>query len=601
MATKTFAGWILGLAMVFGLTAAAFLSSGAASAAPGDSVGHSSTRAAPARSSDANSLRPNGFATLLNNRTPTLAPTHTIPVGRVVHGQLHANDPDGDSLTYSVAMNPAHGSVVLSGDDYTYTLDQSLAQTGATDSFQVAVSDAGRGFHIHGLAGLINLLSFGIVGSSGHTAVGTISVSVPGLPVDPAPDPVGVLRPEDLTFEGLFRVPTGVIGDGDYATLAYGGAAMASREVDGQRRFFFTGHRYANDPLVEVAAPDTLGLTPETATVATVVHYWGDIYGGSKTTAEEPDGSVPNANWTEGLLWDEAGQRLFWSYGNWYAASHDNNPVLGATELGADGSISVQGPWRTTSDPQQTRSFALFLPDGLSAATGGATMGLGGKMQSINASASWGPDLHAIASPAPDRPDGAVIPADPLMAHPLEPLDQRSPREPDYQVALDPAGSIDTAGTQPPVDGVGFWTELDETTGATFVRTGAGDRGALVYSGGQAYGLIWYGPDFEHGVGDGRGYDGKGNHAEHYRPMLWFVSEQDLIDSADGLVDPSEVNPYQAIDLTRQFPELAFAEGLTAGQPVFAADEGRLYVPILGGYVENRTPYPLVAVFSVAG
>ncbi|MFN8090531.1 MAG: Ig-like domain-containing protein [Mycobacterium sp.] len=341
MATKTFAGWILGLAMVFGLMAAAFLSSGTASAAPGDSVGHSSTRSAPARSPQANSARPNGFATLLNNRTPTLAPTHTSPVGRVVQGQFHANDPDGDSLTYSVAMNPAHGSVVISGDDFTYTLDQSLAQTGATDSFQVAVSDAGRGFHIHGLAGLINLLSFGIVGSSGHTAVGTVSVSVPGLPVDPAPDPVGALRPEDLTFEGLFRVPTGVIGDGDYATLAYGGAAMASREVDGQRRFFFTGHRYANDPLVEVAAPDTLGLTPKPRPSRPSFDYWGDIYGGSKTTAEEPDGSVPNANWTEGLLWDEAGQRLFWSYGNWYAASHDNNPVLGATELGADGSISA--------------------------------------------------------------------------------------------------------------------------------------------------------------------------------------------------------------------------------------------------------------------
>ena len=68
-------------------------------------------------------------------------------------------------------------------------------------------------------------------------------------------------------------------------------------------------------------------------------------------------------------------------------------------------------------------------------------------------------------------------------------------------------------------------------------------------------------------MGDGRGYDGKGNHAEHYRPMLWFVSEQDLIDSADGLVDPSEVNPYQAIDLTRQFPELAFAEGRRLDSP----------------------------------
>lgn len=606
MATRSFAGWILGLAMAFGLMTAALLGGvGTAAAAPGDSVGHSSTRSAPPGSAPpgsagANSVRPNGFAKLLNNRTPTLAPTHDTPIGRVVSGGFNADDPDGDRLTYSVAVNPAHGSVVLSGDEYTYTLDQSLAQTGATDSFQVAVSDAGSGFHVHGIAGLINLLSFGIIGSSGHMAVSTVSVSVPGLPVDPGPVAAGLLQAEDLTFAGFFRVPTGTIGGGDYATLAYGGAAMASREVDGQRRFFFTGHRYANDPLVEVAAPDTLGLTPDTAPVATVVHYWGDIYGGSKTTADEPDGNVPNANWTEGLLWDESGQRLFWSYGNWYAASHENNPVLGATELGADDSVSVQGPWRTTSDSQQTRSFALFLSDALSAATG-ATIGLGGKMQSINASASWGPDLHAITSPAPDLPGGAVLVADPLMNHSLEPLDQRSPRQPDYQVALDLEGSVDAAGTAPPVDDVGFWTELDETTGATFVRTAAGDHAALVYSGGQAYGLIWYGPDFEHGVGDGRGYDGKGNHAEHYRPMLWFVSEPDLIDSAGGLVDPSEINPYLAIDLTRQFPELAFADGLTAGQPVFAADEGRLYVPILGGYVEDRTPYPLVAVFSVAG
>lgn len=62
-------------------------------------------------------------------------------------------------------------------------------------------------------------------------------------------------------------------------------------------------------------------------------------------------------------------------------------PVMGATLLGADGSITVQGPWRTTSDSQQTRSFALFLRDALSVATGGATIGLGGKIQSINASA----------------------------------------------------------------------------------------------------------------------------------------------------------------------------------------------------------------------
>lgn len=326
MATKSLAGWILGLAMVFGLMTAAFFGgSGAAYAERGDTVGHSSPRSAPTHPAVVNCARPNGFAKLLNNQGPTVAPAQDVTMGRVVSGRFNANDPDGDSLTYTVASNPAHGSVVLSGDDYTYTLDRSLEQTGATDSFQVAVSDAGSGFHIHGIAGLINLLSFGIIGTSGHTTVSTVPVSVPGLPVDPGPAPTGLLQPEDLTFEGFFRVPTGTIGDGDYATLAYGGAAMASREVDGERRFFFTGHRYANDPLVEVTAPDTLGLTPDTAPVATVVRYWGDIYDGSKTTAEEPDGSVPNSNWTEGLLWDESGQRLFWSYGNWYAASHDNN------------------------------------------------------------------------------------------------------------------------------------------------------------------------------------------------------------------------------------------------------------------------------------
>ena len=35
-----------------------------------------------------------------------------------------------------------------------------LAATGTIDSFRVAVSDAGAGFHVHGLLGLLNLLTF---------------------------------------------------------------------------------------------------------------------------------------------------------------------------------------------------------------------------------------------------------------------------------------------------------------------------------------------------------------------------------------------------------------------------------------------------------
>ena len=506
------------------------------------------------------------------------------PTVGAVNGQLNATDADGDPLVYTAPPTTSKGSVAISATTGTFvytptaTARQDAAASGATDadrrdSFTVTVGD-------------------------GHGGTATSTVLVAVSPAEqPAPGS-GQLRPADLVFEGLFRVPAGQLGAGQYASLAYGGAALATRVVDGTRHFFLTGHRYENDPLVEIVAPSVLGDRPGIAPVATVYRYWGDIYGGRKITAEESDPTQSNANWTEGLLWDEAGQRVLWSYGNWYAAQHVNNPVLGATVLAADGSITVKGPWRTTSESQQTRSFAVFLSRAVSAATGGAVLGLGGKMQSINASASWGPSLHVIGSTTSDP--GSPISARALISHPISPASRRTPRTADYQVARNPDGSLDSAGTEPPVDGVGFWTELDETTGAVFVHTGSDARAALVYSGGQASGLIWYGPDLEHGIADGRGYDGSGNHAQNYRPMLWFVSEEDLVAAAEGRLSPDEINPYTEVDLVEQFPELGFLSGLTAGQPVFAEDEGRLYVPFAGGTTEGGEPYPLIAVFSIA-
>jgi hypothetical protein len=617
MTVKTFAWWILGVGVVLGFGGAGIVGgSGQASAAPqessvastGPTASHraitgSANRAKATPANAHSSARIGGISALVNNLTPTLHPSQSPAIAGTINGQLGADDPDSGVLTYRVTKDPALGSVTVDSDGgYTYDPAEEAHPNGVTDSFDVVVSDAGSGFHIHGLPGLINLLTFGVLGSSGHTATSTVYLEVPPTTATNATPPASAdrLRIEDITFAGFFRVPTDLLADDHNATLAYGGAAMASRLVDGQRTFFFTGHRNANDPLVELTAPEFLGNTLATAPVATIRTYWGDIYGGRKVTAEESNPTQANANWTEGLLWDEAAQRLLWSYGNRYAASHQNNPVLGASVLGADGTVTVQGPWRTTSDSQQTRSFALFLSATLSAATGGATIGLGGKMQSINGTASWGPDLHAISSPAPERPGSAVIAAELLANHPITPTDRRTPREADYQVAHNPDGSVDTAGTEPPSGATGFWTELDETTGASFVHTGSGNRSALVYSGTQADGLIWYGPDLEHGVSDGRGYDGKGNHAQGFRPMLWFVAESDLVDSARGLIEPYQVNPYAAIDLTSQFPELAFAAGLSAGQPVFSADESRLYLPILGAEIDNRQPYPIVAVFAIA-
>ena len=59
-----------------------------------------------------------------------------------------------------------------------YTPKSGWDGTPYTDTFHVTVSDADNGFHIHGLLGLMNLLSFGLLGDAGHTATATVTVQV---------------------------------------------------------------------------------------------------------------------------------------------------------------------------------------------------------------------------------------------------------------------------------------------------------------------------------------------------------------------------------------------------------------------------------------
>lgn len=158
-----------------------------------------------------------GRNSLFSNQTPELHPTQTgQSAGGVVTGLLNATDPDSTSLSYSVADTPAHGTVAVSAAGaYTYTADPAVAGTGTTDSFRVTVSDAGSGFHVHGTAGLLNLLTFGLIGSSGHTSTATVSVTV-------AP------------FGGANHAPTGTasVGSPDPVTGVVVGSVIGS-DVDG--------------------------------------------------------------------------------------------------------------------------------------------------------------------------------------------------------------------------------------------------------------------------------------------------------------------------------------------------------------------------------
>jgi glucose/arabinose dehydrogenase len=72
------------------------------------------------------------------------------------------------------ATQPAHGEVTVDADgNFTYTPD---ALYKGPDSFQVTVTEVDDGgIHIHGLPGLLNLLTFGLLGDSGHSSTQTIT------------------------------------------------------------------------------------------------------------------------------------------------------------------------------------------------------------------------------------------------------------------------------------------------------------------------------------------------------------------------------------------------------------------------------------------
>ncbi|WP_096311233.1 Ig-like domain-containing protein [Mycolicibacterium pallens] len=124
-----------------------------------------------------------------NNQTPTLNPHQTGQKSSgVITGELGAVDPDSPTLTYSIIKEPVHGTVHIdqASGIYTYTPDATWAHlTGGPDTFTVSVSDAASGFAIHGLPGLLHLLTFGLIGTSGTTSNRTLNVTV--TPVNHAP------------------------------------------------------------------------------------------------------------------------------------------------------------------------------------------------------------------------------------------------------------------------------------------------------------------------------------------------------------------------------------------------------------------------------
>ncbi len=153
-----------------------------------------------------------GIASLLFNQSPIVGAAHPVqgPNG-VVTGQIQASDVDSADLAFTITGKPSHGEVSIGPDgSFTYIADSAVSTTGTTDSFSVTVNDAGSGFHIHGLIGLINMLTFGLAGESGHMATSRVS-----LTIDAFADPPGGLS----TFCGCTLMPADTVFHADVSTL----------------------------------------------------------------------------------------------------------------------------------------------------------------------------------------------------------------------------------------------------------------------------------------------------------------------------------------------------------------------------------------------
>lgn len=135
---------------------------------------------------------------------------------RVVSGELHATDPDGGAVTYSVTKLPVSGTVEVSPTGaYAFTPNSELAESGGTDQFRVTIADA----NVYRLAGVLGAIQamlhslaqgMGLSGPDSTTVTVNVSIgSTSGPPDD------GVLS----TFCGCVLMPKDTIFHADVSAL----------------------------------------------------------------------------------------------------------------------------------------------------------------------------------------------------------------------------------------------------------------------------------------------------------------------------------------------------------------------------------------------
>ncbi|QZT58343.1 PE-PPE domain-containing protein [Mycolicibacterium austroafricanum] len=196
------------------------------------------------------------------NATPVVRydDTTTSQLQNIITGRVSAAD--SDTLTLS-ASAPANGGTVLLRPDgtFTYTVPTTM-YAGGTDTFTVTVSDADGPAHIHGLTGLLHLVSLGLVGHSGHSATATITLDVAAVTAPILGTPAYQL---DTVEHGTGAVPGAlhVTGPEGLTYTLTGGPAEGEVTLDARTgAFVYTPTSVArHQASAEDATPDDLADT----------------------------------------------------------------------------------------------------------------------------------------------------------------------------------------------------------------------------------------------------------------------------------------------------------------------------------------------------
>jgi hypothetical protein len=260
-----------------------------------------------------------------------------------------------------------------------------------------------------------------------------------------------VLTKNDLTYLGMFQMPTSVNGN---STMFNEGVAF--RRVGGQKRLLAAANLY------EVAVPQESIAGPYNT--AALVHFWGGLAQSSWYWGQ-----------IRGLYWDETDKRIYQVMGDYYnQPPADQRVVFYATLNETTGVPTVYGPWGLTNQSfKMSMGGVTGIPQWFANTyLGGKRIGLGfgGPYSTLtNGPASMGPALTAIAAPPTTTPQFSRLNDTRLLAYPFSNTTPeysrpyRSERTPDYNLkpSYKPPSMWFDGGAWSPKTGVGYWQGVD--------------------------------------------------------------------------------------------------------------------------------------------